>query len=266
MKKKSIELHLVNGAFWWAPVARQKKKKYPSAGTCRPQSYRRMTLITKDKKRLCRMLRRCAQVPEGEAKVFMSLTFDYNVKKWTLKACRKRVELFNRYLKRQFPRCWFIYIWEYSIKTGYHVHFWGRFHKAEAKSKVVRKWLKLTSSRDQSMICIRKARQFDVGYMAKPGKRKGRLKLLQQLGRKSSWGIVNRAMLPQFQPRKFLFYADDWAHFIVAAVYHADLDPEISPSFTNKLFNKTGALYLGFTPEILKKVLRYVKMCRRTRQ
>lgn len=265
MEKTLIEVRIVNGAFWWFPHTTLKNNKRSSSILRNAKKRRSMHAITKDKKRLSRMLRLCSKVPDGDAKVFMTLNFDYNVKAWTLDECLKQLGLFKRYLHRHFPHAWFVYILDYSNKTGIHAHFWGRFRKAKAKAKARKKWMNLTNSTNPKMFHTRKSAEYDVHYMAASSKRPGRLKLLSSLGRKHSWGVVNKSNLPQLKPKRYILSEADWYQMQVAVLYHLGEIPNASKGPIDKIFNQTGAIYLGLTPAILRQILEHIRACRGAR-
>lgn len=262
-------IHIVNNSISWGPVRHKKrstKKKSKSSSNQQARGFSSNFWI-KDKRRICSMLRLGTRIDPSEASTFVSLVFDKKVHRmWGLSKCQKIFEKFKKYIHKNFPDAWFIYIWEHEKFSGYHVHMWGAFNKKKAWRKIKRKWLALTHSKNEKMCDFQHAKEHHLDYMAAPRKRKGRIKILRELGRKSSWGYINKKNMPLCQVKTLPLTDEElniFLHYIRVMKFIPRRNCKVSYNLIRMCRRQNGALYLGLTKQIITGALQSVEHFRR---
>lgn len=158
-------------------------------------SYRRR--ITKLSKKLSAL--------KSRPRWFITLHFDRKVKReWMLEECLDVFEDFRRYLDRAYPNSWFIWVMEWSPKSGFHYHILGRFGIPKVKTRKVRKkWMKLTGSNSVKSAHFEDFVDAHFGYVMKREKAKNTCYLIRLLGYRSFFGFIHagnmRLHLPESQ-------------------------------------------------------------------
>lgn len=249
----------VNSACWWCP------QKHFSANKANPPARNRrkkknMPLWKKRDRRHVRLMRLYATLdPDRPPRWFISLVFDRKVRrKWSMQRCRECFARFTKHLAKVYLRCWFIYVWDYSPKAGFHLHLYGSFGKKNVWPNVRRKWLALTGSDNASMADRARFDPKMSGYQVSPKKRKHKMHLVKKLSGNALWGVINRKNLPLAEVKTAVLDRDDLIAFFVSAEHQILPVKGHNASELGYLYKKSGCMYFAGA-KLVKTALKYVR-------
>lgn len=173
------------------------------------KAYKKVSNLEKARRRSIKALgavfARLLKKPKG----FMTLIFDRAVKEWELDECLNCFERFRRYLERSFPKCWFIFVMEWSPRSGFHYHLSGRIGEKTVPLDAIRqKWLSITGSTDRESIHFKNYDPIHFFYVTKKEKAQYTRYLMKKLGRRSFWGCIHRKLMP-LAPEEYIDLDED---------------------------------------------------------
>ena len=202
-RSQTFKINMSGGVVYWAKVIEKitgPPRLRGGGGNQKSGKTRKQSKLEKARKRsiasLATLFARLKKPPWW----FITLAFDRNARDcWTLEECLSSFRRFRRYLERRFPRCWFIFVMEFSPTNGYHFHLSGRFGQKKIPKKALRtKWQRITDSEyDGAMHFTRYVSSLHCSYVTKKKVKASRTqKLMRQLGHRSFWGCIHRKQLP----------------------------------------------------------------------
>ena len=123
---------------------------------------------------------------------------------WDIEKALEVFKKFSKWLQKNFPKAWFIWIMEFTPKAGPHFHMLGAFRtKNGSRKAVIKKWQNLTKSNWEEATVIDPFRKEHIGYLTKPGKAKGTSYLIRRLGGKGFWGCINRRNMSLYEKETY---------------------------------------------------------------
>lgn len=182
-----------------------------------PPQKRKQSKLEKARKRsiaaLATVFARLEKPPRG----FMTLAFDRDAQDvWSIAECLECFKRFRRYLERSYPKCWFIFVMEWSPTNGFHFHLSGRLGQKPVPCGELRsKWQKITGSSYRRAVHF-KAYNPEVHhcYVTKKKIKAARTrKLMRMLGRRSFWGCIHRKQMPLAPIQRLALDEDQMACF-----------------------------------------------------
>jgi hypothetical protein len=96
---------------------------------------------------------------------------------------------------------------EWRHQNGYHYHLLGSFGRSRvAKKPIYEKWKALTGTTYSKAAQIKPyIAELHPGYLTKKGKAVNARKLKRELGRRHSWGFINKMNVPLHEEQEFNF-------------------------------------------------------------
>ena len=256
----------VNGACWWGP------QKYFSTNKTNPPGHaggkkKSMPLWKKYFRRINRLMRLFATLdPQQPPRWFISLVFDRAVRReWSMKRCQKCFAKFKKHLAKAYPDCWFIYVWDYSPKAGFHVHLFGGFGKKGAWRKVHRKWLALTGSKDESMADKARFVPKMFGYQVSRKKFDHKLHVSDKLSGKALWGVINKKNVSLSAVKTAMLDEDGFYAFLLSAEHQLLRTKGREASELDYVTRHSGCMYFA-GPKLAKTALKYVRKVKEATQ
>ncbi len=149
---------------------------------------------------------------------FITLIYPSFIKKNAL-ACRinKDINCLGTALRRLYPKCWFIYTIESSIKSPLHIHLVGRTgtEKPELKKNIKKYWERILGYRKQKyqrVDYLNSPKDSDaiIGYLSARKKRIGLYKVIELIKNKHSYGVINKKNLPVAEPEVYELNEDQF--------------------------------------------------------
>lgn len=211
------------------------------------------------RRRITRLARKFASLKQKPS-WFITFILDRHINRdWSLDDLSNCFNQWIKWLKKRYPRSWFIYVFEISTKCGFHVHLLGRFgSKKPSLENACSKWKKITGSKQDKVAQIDKYTEAHTGYMTKPAKAKKCRELIQLLGKKSFWGVVNQKNMPVYPKQEYVLN-EDQMKFLKMELSNHIMNSDGPSSSLRQTFKECGSI--NYTkPAVLKKALRNMKL------
>lgn len=205
LNPKDYRVVIKGGAVSWAMEKDVHSKTKRGKGTWAYPVPSEFVRIEKSRKRSIVGFMGYVAALKEEPQDFTTLVLGKDVEDRGIDACREKFDKFRRYLERAFPDGWFLYSMEYSSQNGYHYHLLGSFGRSRvAKKPIYEKWKALTGTTYLKAAQIKPyIAELHSGYLTKKGKAANARKLKRELGRRHSWGCINKKNLPLHEEQEF---------------------------------------------------------------
>lgn len=214
--KSKVKLTVRGAAVSWAPEKNTRpKRKHGNQRNKQNLGNRDGKSLERARRRRVTGLSRFWASMNENPRWFITLMFDRKVQRdWSLEECLAIFEQFKRYLRKNFPQCFWIFVLEWKAAGGLHYHLSGRFGQKKVPSKAIRKkWMELTNSMSRKSFRMDAFVPEHKGYTMKKEKAKNTRHLISILGAKSFWGVINRKNIKRHPVKVLHMTAYQLQHF-----------------------------------------------------
>lgn len=223
----------------WAFVPSEKRQG------CTPQDYSDITeeerLYRKTKRRRKGLIEALYSLGT-HPKWFATVVYDEpKARKISGAELKRDIDKLSVYIRRYYPKGWFIYSIEYSRKSGFHLHLLGRLGvKPGTSGELFERqlslwWQRITGASEEKHTHVRFLKNKRVaekryGYLTKPSKINGHLKATILLEKKYNYGFINKANCPIQEKKRFVLRPEAFSKFRLALLSDHDASPVANPS------------------------------------
>lgn len=167
--------------------------------------------------------------------LFFSLSYaPKEARKVSASRLRSDINKLARHLRYRYPKGWFIYVVEFSEKSGFHIHLLGSsggdkgLTRKEAHKDIAPVWARLAKSKRKNLAHVRVLRNGKAvltrrGYLLKRKKFSGWMKVAKRFGKIRNFGIISNDNCIRYPKRSFIL-PEEYERF-----FHALILQEVMP-------------------------------------